>query len=285
MSYYIKYPSKNNNVTELWSAARLPFEPKGWFLDMRKDLKDAIRQMSLNDGKILYASYNSPDQGFCDIDNVLFYNVGSGVFKNICQNGFLIERGYKNIVVPAERQEEYSHYQQYSLVEKTQKSQYWQKKRVLAAWKEIVLEKMPEKPHQYWQIMKKHRVLVDAVPYNGQYGLEIIMYLPYKFRQNFAGLIRPMLDGIIASLHSYSGDYLNEVSQRLATVLDDKPEEISTLLLDQNRAVLGSRCLVHPFSDFVQWNPADDQCVFIKLINNFVSENQITMNGMVFSVK
>jgi len=284
MSYYIKYPSKNNNVTELWSAVRLPFEPKGWLLDMKKDLKDAIREMSPNDGKILYASYNSPNQGFCDIDNILFYNVGPGVFKHICQTGFLMERGYQNVVMPVEGQAEYTHYQQYSFAEKAQKSRYWKEKRVLASWKEIVLEKMPEKPHQYWRIMKENRVLVDALPYTGQYGVEIVMHLPYDFRQNFAGLIRAMLDGIIASLHSYSGAYLNEVSQRLATVLDDQPEAISTLLLDQNRAVLGNRCLVHPFGDFVQWNPADDQCVFIKLMNDFISENRITMDGTVFSV-
>lgn len=285
MNYYIKYPSKNNNVTELWSAARLSFDPKDWRRDMRKDVKNAIREMTMKEGELLYAHYNSPSQAVCDIDNVLFYNVGTGAFKNICQNGFLIERGYKNVVLPAERQEEYSHYQQYVLVEKTQKSQYWQEKRVLASWKEIVLEKMPTRPHQYWRIMKENQMLVDALPYSGRYGIEIMMHMPAGHKWNFAGLIKPMLDGIIASLHFYTGDQLNEVSQRLATVMADEPKKISNMLLDRNKAVLGGRCLVHPFREFVQWNPADDQCVFIRLIKNVVLENQITMDGKVFAVE
>lgn len=285
MNYYIKYPLKNNNKTELWSVARLPFEPKDWRLDMRKDLKEAIQEMSLKDGELLYARYNSLNQERCDIDNILFYNVGTGAFKNICQNGFLLERGYKNVVMSAERQEEYSHYQQYSLVEKTQKSQYWQEKRMLASWRGIVLEKMPNRPHQYWRIMKSNQMLVEGFPYSGRYGIEIIMHLPPGYNYNFAGLIKPMLDGIIASLHSYDGTQLNEVARRLAMVLPDPPEELSRILLERNKAILGRRCLVHPFRKFVQWNPADEQCVFIKLMKDVAPEDKITMDGRVFAVE
>lgn len=94
-----------------------------------------------------------------------------------------------------------------------------------------------------------------------------------------------MLDGIIAAFHGYCGEKLIEVSRRLSSVLPDKTEEIAAMLLDEKTNVLGSRCLVHPFRDFVQWNPADDKCVVIKLVKNFADQKQITMAGRLFAVE
>ena len=285
MNYYIRYPENNNNVTELWSMARLPFEPTDWRQDMKKDLKKAIQTLCPKVETVLYGQYNSPDQAVCDIDNVLFYNVGTGAFKRVCQNGFFIERSYEKVAGPEEQPEKYMHYQQYALVAKTKHSGYWKEKRVLASWQDIILEKMPTKPHGYWRIMKENRIAVDTLPYSGKYGLEILLHIPNGRIWNFAGVLKPMLDGIIASLQSYQGDQLNEVSQRLATVLPYQPEEISRLLLDRHQAVLGSRALVHLFRKFVQWNPVDEQCVFIRLLRETAHGNQITMDGKIWAVE
>jgi len=285
MSYYIKYPSKNANVTEIWSASRLPFEPKGWLYDMREELKRAIKEISLDDSRILSAVYISQNQGFCDIENILIYNVGPGVFKDICRNGLLLERGYQRVVSPSGNQESYGHYQSYSLVGKRQDPLYWKEKRVLASWKGIFLEKMPTKPHDYWRLMKENQVFVADAAHNGKYGIEIVMQLPVNSSNNFAGLIKPMLDGIIAAFHSYSGNDLVEVSRRLASVLPVQAEGISAMLIDKKIDVLGSRSVVRPYRNFVQWNPADDKCMVIKLVNNFISENRIIMDGRIFVIE
>ena len=42
-NYFIKKPEDNSNKVELWSASRLPFEPKGWHLDMRNTLRSTLR--------------------------------------------------------------------------------------------------------------------------------------------------------------------------------------------------------------------------------------------------
>lgn len=285
MSYYIKYPSGNANVTELWSALRLPFEPKGWLYDMREELKRAIKEMNPDDNRILSAAYISSNQDVCDIENILIYNVGSGVFKDVCRKGLLLERSYQNVVSPAGNQESYGHYQRYSLVDKMQEPLYWKEKRILASWKGIILDKMPAKPHAYWRLMKENQVVAADMAHNGYYGIEIAMQLPVNSANNFAGLIKPMLDGIIAAFHSYCGNQLVEISRRLASVLPNQAEEISTMLLDEKLNVLGSRCLVHPFGNFVQWNPSDDKCVVIKLVKKFVPEDRISMDGRMFAVE
>jgi hypothetical protein len=35
----------------------------------------------------------------------------------------------------------------------------------------------------------------------------------------------------------------------------------------------------------VQWNPVDEQCVFIKLLQGTATDNQIKIDGMVFAVE
>jgi hypothetical protein len=90
MNYHIKYPEENCNVVELWSLKRLPFEPKDWLLDMRDSLRTAISQLIVNDSSILSATYTSPIEELCDVENILFYNVGTGRFKKALQEWFYI---------------------------------------------------------------------------------------------------------------------------------------------------------------------------------------------------
>ena len=120
MNYYVKYPNENNNVVECWSLKRLPFEPKGWLYDMRESLKTAVGQLSVDSDRILSATYSSPIDELCDVENVLFYNIGAGAFKSACRNGFLLERSFEKVLSPAERSEEYPHYQKYEFKTKNQ---------------------------------------------------------------------------------------------------------------------------------------------------------------------
>ena len=47
---------------EAWSVARLPFEPIGWALAFRNDLRDALRQALPVEGARLHAIYGGRDQ-------------------------------------------------------------------------------------------------------------------------------------------------------------------------------------------------------------------------------
>lgn len=47
-----------------WSSQRLPYEPKGWLLDYREDLRRELRSLVHVDGAHLRAEYSSPDQAF-----------------------------------------------------------------------------------------------------------------------------------------------------------------------------------------------------------------------------
>lgn len=66
----------------------IAFEPKGWLYDLRESLRTAVGQLTVDDDSILNATYSSPINELCDVENVLFYNIGTGAFRSACQNGF-----------------------------------------------------------------------------------------------------------------------------------------------------------------------------------------------------
>jgi len=99
-SYTVKYQPQNNSA-EAWSVQRLPFEPKGWQIDFRNDLRIAIHCLQSHPGQILHGIYAGPPSGLCDTENILFYNVGSGHFTSLVTAGLRFERGYSYPDPPA----------------------------------------------------------------------------------------------------------------------------------------------------------------------------------------
>lgn len=288
MNYSINFPKGNDNIAELWSVKRLPFEPKGWLLDMRESLKTAISQLVANDHNMLAATYTSPIQELCDIENILFYNVGTGILKNVGKNGFLLERSFNAITPPLGKPQPYLHHQRYELVPQNQQPLHWIPKDTLASWDNILIPKLTStsKPHTFWHLIKENTVSTYGTKtYDGYFGIKLELFIPRNSTLNTTALIKPMLDGIISAFHSYQGQQLDEVSERLALSLSTRSDYIATLLLDKTHSILGNRCVLHPFLKNVQWNPADDKCMVIKLICNYIEDNEpIRMNGQLFEI-
>jgi hypothetical protein len=278
MNYYAKSPANNNNIVELWSLKRLPFEPKGWLYDMRESLRTSIGQLVVTNNSILAATYTSSIEELCDVENILLYNVGTGIFKSTCQNGFILERSFASPILPASDSASYPHYQRYEIVPSQYQPRHWPKHGVLASWDNIVLPKLSSsiKPHTFWHLLKNNPVSVfsDEI-YEGYFGIELDLSIPSNHTFNPAAIIKPLLDGIISAFHSYQGNNLDEVSRRLALNLAVKSDYVSARLQDTRFAILGSRCLLHPFQNNVQWNPADDKCVVIKLLCTQHNDNSL----------
>jgi hypothetical protein len=81
-------------------------------------------------------------------------------------------------------------------------------------------------------------------------------------------LIKPLIDGIISALHVHDGSKLDLVAKRLSERLDATPAVPAERLTNRAAAVLGERTLLRPFQNSVQWNPADDRLVYIRVLNN-----------------
>lgn len=90
------------DVVELWSTVRLPYEPRGWVLEMRNDLSRALRGLAPRSSGRLYAVYGAADDGaVVDTENVLLYNVSSGARRPLMARSVTFERSYEMPAPPA----------------------------------------------------------------------------------------------------------------------------------------------------------------------------------------
>jgi hypothetical protein len=83
----------STDMVSAWSEACLPFEPRGWQLQFRQELRDALRGLASNTERGLLAEYDSPNEASVDVENVLLYNVGMAAFGPLVGAGVTCRRG------------------------------------------------------------------------------------------------------------------------------------------------------------------------------------------------
>ena len=106
--------SSDNKSVEVWSEQRLPFEPKGWLKDLRKNMQDKIKSLSSHDSTFLYSKFVSSSRDTVDLDNVLFYNIGYSSFSHLPLNRIIMERSFVN-PIPDPNGIQFPYYHLYSL--------------------------------------------------------------------------------------------------------------------------------------------------------------------------
>jgi hypothetical protein len=266
--YFIESKPEKNTV-EVWSSARLPFEPKGWLLQLRNEMKSAIRSMPTSDNTGFYAVYTSADNHFFDIENVLLYNIGTGAFSQLCRYSLCFERKVAEAPVCHLNNQFMPYHYLYKTINCENRFRCWKEKNCLAKWDDIIIPslKNENKPHAFWNAMKTGMVEVLA-QYDGTslLGLDLKIKSPKDQKVNLAAAIKSLVDGIISSFHMQDGLPDSKATVRLAELLNNTPEAITEMLCNTRLAVLGKRKLIHPFMDGIQWNPADDCCMAVRVV-------------------
>lgn len=82
-----------------WSTRRLSFEPQGWQVAFRNDLRATLRSLRPHAGHGLVATYAAPNEAVVDLENVLLYNVGQGCISHLLDDGASCRR----VISPDER--------------------------------------------------------------------------------------------------------------------------------------------------------------------------------------
>lgn len=282
-NYYLKN-SINNNAVKLWSTRRLPFEPKGWLYEMRHDLKRALKQLKTKKNLMLYASFYSNQEEFFDVENVLLYNVGSSSFSHLCNKGLIFESVLLNppVLNIDDHEINIDYYHQYVTLEDKPQSCYWNMEKRVAKWHDVSCQKISSdmKPHQVWYDMKKGAVEIDnKCRISPFYGIKVEIKAPINTKINLAAVVKPLLDGIICSFHCHNGEQIDEVVNRLLNKVDENPEVLKAMLLDNN-VVLGKNRLIYPYRNYVKWNPDDHKFVYAEILVDYSNEENIwSMSG------
>ncbi|MBI3747612.1 MAG: hypothetical protein HY262_01995 [Chloroflexi bacterium] len=92
------------------------------------------------------------------------------------------------------------------------------------------------------------------------------MELPEGVWVNLAALAKPLIDGTIAAFHEHDDpESLDLVATRVGAQVSVPAGDVRSLLRRNAAGVLGSRRLLWPWRDGVQWNPADDRLSAVRI--------------------
>jgi len=248
-------------VVEGWASRWLPFEPKGWLLDYRTALRAALRRLP-RPCPSLYCAYTSAEPSRCDVENVLLYNVGSGAFGDLAVAEVVVERFFNRpaTVDPFSFPTDHHHHYRCGQVGA---APAWE---TIATWRRIPVE-VPFKLERLWSSLRAAVVpLVATDPATAHLSLQLELEHPAATRPPAViSAMKVMIDAAIASLHVHDGSSTDELAGRLAARLGGDAPQLAAELMDPSCAVLGRRRLLWPFRGFVQWNPADDGVVWIRV--------------------
>ena len=257
-------------AVELWSSTRLPFEPKGWLVDMRGELRAALLGLSPNQDEILHAMYSSNIEGMFDIENILFYNVGAAFFPGCVGRGIRFERSFDQPEPAPATTPPFDHFQRYAVAPRNGMFRCWTPGRAIVSWDRVECRPLGSltNPAWVWYPMKKSEIQMGKSRAPKRFGLRVRLQTGQGRVVNPVSVVKPLFDGIISAFHAHDGTALGQISGSIARLLNVEPAEVTGQLADTKQAVLGHRTLVRPRRGGVGfgWNPGDDGCVTAELL-------------------
>jgi hypothetical protein len=245
--YSVRY---DDTHVEAWSRKRLPFEPKGWLHDYRRELQTALRSMTATPTSVLYAEYGTPGEGLADLENVLLYNLGSGCYAHLAELGIVCRRtpSFDGL-----------HRLRYTTMEPADVT--IPSGKILAA---AQLVEMPSggTPAHWWAAFSEHLEVRDDMLYEGEFAIRAAVGSAWK--RSLAPSVKSFLDGLIAALHVHDGSG----REHLTAALNDigEGDRLWELLNDPAKALFGRRRLARPHGQRIAWNPADERCGYFEVV-------------------
>lgn len=267
--YEIHGPTEDGSVVEAWSDDYIRLERRS---DLQKVLRNEIRsrcgQLDPSPEQVLHAKFFGAKRLNADVENLLFFNIGS--FRTAGRNGIRFES--RQGVPPAPSGGDYPVGYRYALARRSGTFDHWQPSRTLASFDWIDLGNFAgeKKLSKVWLALSRGQVDVsDSVcPPEAPFALRIQIRPRLGQQPVLGSLVKGVFDGVISAFQAHTDTtVLSEAVSRIATMIPAEPAEIQSHLLDQRRAVLGvSPRLASPYREGVKWDPADHRCVAGELL-------------------
>lgn len=246
----------SHRMVEAWSEQRLPFEPKGNMLDFRNRLRAELRTLPPDGGPALIAEYRSEIREVCDVENVLFYNVGLRPFSRlgVRQLAFSRVQGPPRQRAGCEGARHYVSYRRAAAVSTPD----WGEPAATftsAPLKAGVLGK----PWSAWYALKRgHTHVAHMIDDKRGFRLRVVVTCPHPDSTSLFSILKGLLDGVIAALQP-STPPKNEPLAVLASHLGIVPHDARDLLLSPAGIAMQTPTeILRPFGPGrIQINPAD----------------------------
>jgi hypothetical protein len=277
----------DSGLVEAWTARRLAYQSPSQ-ATYRDQLGKAIQSLAPGEG--LRATYIS-DQVTpnVDVENLLFYNVGTARFRALATQTLRFDRiqgAPPRPQIPLDF--EPRHYAKYQRDARNNPFPYIQGA-MMASCPPVVLKGMRDlrdksKLARLWWSFKTDLVkTTDGIDRRSdRFVVQIRLAVPEKWQLNLAEVVKPLMDGFISALHHYEGRHLNDVTARIAMLLDRPVQEVRDLLLDDRHALLGPHAVPNPRGEGLQWSPADQFLVAGEVLRETSATPDLTVRGCFF---
>lgn len=292
---YGQYPKDENKVSSVQiesnttvtypSGTRL--HPKEYCL--KHHIYEEVQSLSVdaNDAnKVLLASYGEaqePDKKY-DLENKLFYNIGTGAFSSIFKK-FPKQVAFKKTNYnPDDEESSYRYLYKYEIIsENTLKTE-----NKLVEWKDVPIgDTLPDKPDRYYAAIRNHSseiIPVASLPAKAPFGIKIILTVPNSKKSiHPVSVMKRLLDGVICAFHGedreetkkavrerFQKNGLNE--DKIGKFFDENSEQLN-LFGNRNYLTKSSR-----------WNPEDDRLQFGWIVVNCEGK-EYKMSGSIYSME
>lgn len=266
------------NTIKACSNFRPPFEPNNVALSFRNDLRISISELRLRTDQILKSKYITNKTDFFDIENVLFYNIGTSSFRAISRNGIIINFEQRNMPING-----CDHVLEYQIIDSVFSTQRENNYLVYFTFNLPSLV-TSNKAGDYWLALHQGRIDIKQknLILNGDFGL-FIEIESNKDIYNIASIMKSLLDGIISGFHRE-----NDIDSNVVTYLSNRycktEKSIIAYLRNESYTVLDERNLVSVFRNGIKWKPADERCKEITIIPKINKHIKgVNINGKFYS--
>ena len=229
------------------------------------ELTVMIDSLNVPAWKVLVAKYGEMGTPrFYDIENMCIYNMGASTFSRCSPTDIAFSELPATELNEIQKQlgatEDQKCFYMYTPVSREELEDMCNSRHLIAEWSHININiDLPNAPHRYWASIRQqyehvsvHKMLDN--PESDYFGMRVIAHLPRRLLP--AGLMKPLLDGIVCAFHRRSGtnDVLHSITQNsFENMVGDAGNFIS---------VLGRRDYVQPYRNGFKWNPADERLKF-----------------------
>lgn len=272
------HSESTSDYVKIWSKMRLPFEPQGINLQLRETIRQNLSNLDSSEG-ILYAQFTSQDPGFFDVENILFYNVGTSHFSKVSKKVLAFERSFQ-IPTISPNKISYPYYTEYNT--KNSEFKIWKINNTLAEFSfKIQNLSTSTKPEEIWLAAKQGNVTIFPSSTLSNFGLDVFIHS--KFPLTLTSIVKPLLDGLISSfqINQANDDQIKRFAQNLGVI----PSQLTPLLIDEKSNLLGISTLVKASSKGVCLKPKDDGLSLCRISQKISNNSQTSITGRLFSLE
>lgn len=273
-----------SNTTVPYPSNKQLLHPKEYCL--KYHIYEKVRSLQINKDEVLIATYGEPQESDkrYDLENKLFYNIGTGAFSSVFKDfpkQIVFEKNYEK------SSDRYLY--KYEIIPEKKVSDMLKEENLIAEWTDILIgDTLPDKPDQYYAAIRNNVSKVKVVstqtpiPGDASFAIKITLTVPESKKSiHPVSVMKHLLDGVICAFHGEDGEKTKEAVKERFLKNGLKDEKIEKFFETSKLNIFGKHNYLTKSN---RWNPEDDRLQFGWIIVNSSEGEKYKMSGSIYKM-